>query len=188
MSFAQILTNSNLPIVVLNTNNVTIPNTPKIPATMGIIWNQDDQNNSVTDSFNEYYGQIGIERRGSSSNSFPAKSYSIETRSPLDSNHNVNIFQMPKDNDWILYAPYNDKSLIRNVLTYHLGNKLGHWSPRTQFCELILNGDYMGVYVFMEKIKINPGRVDIYENNMNDTEDNTLTGGYIFKIDKFKDF
>ena len=181
---SQVLTTSNLPIVVVNTNNVTIPNTPKIPATMGIIWNEDNSENSILDPFNEYFGQIGIERRGSSSNSFPAKSYSLETRSPLDSNYNVNIFQMPKDNDWILYAPYTDKSLIRNVLTYHLGNKLGHWSPRTQLCELILNNEYQGVYVFMEKIKINPGRVDIHENTYSDTQNNSLTGGYIFKIDK----
>ncbi len=74
--------------------------------------------------------------------------------------------------------------MIRNVLTYDLGNSMGNYSPRTQMCEVILNGDYQGVYVFMERIKQNPGRVAIDELNYEDTLGNELTGGYILKVDK----
>ena len=42
----------------------------------------------------------------------------------------------------------------------------------------------MGIYVFMERIKVNPGRVDINPLTPSDTLDNELTGGYIFKVDK----
>jgi hypothetical protein len=38
---------------------------------------------------------------------------------------------------------------------------MGQWAPRTKLCEVILNGSYIGVYVLMERIKINPGRVDV---------------------------
>jgi len=175
---------STLPIVVLNTNNVEIPDEPKIHATMGIIFNGDGNVNSLSDPFNEFYGEIGIERRGSSSNGFPMKSYGLETWGPDSSNYNVSIFDFPSDNDWILYAPYTDKSLIRNVLTYHLGNEMGNYSPRTKLCEVVLNDEYIGVYVFMERIKINPGRVDINPILPQDTLENELTGGYIVKIDK----
>lgn len=176
---------SNLPIVVLNTHGINISDDSKINALMGIIHNGLGNINAITDPFNEFYGQIAIETRGSSSQSFPMKSYGLETRGPEPSiNYNVSLFDWPADNDWILYAPYNDKTLIRNVLTYELGNKMGRYSPRTQLCEVVLNGDYQGIYVFMERIKQNPGRVSVNELNDTDTLDNELSGGYIFKIDK----
>jgi hypothetical protein len=175
---------SNLPIVVVDTYGVTIPDEPKINGTMGIIKNSNGALNSLSDDFNEFSGLIAIERRGSSSNGFPAKSYGLETRGPDSVNYNASIFDWPADNDWILYAPYTDKSLMRNVLIYQMGRDQGRWAPRTEFCELVLNGEYMGVYVFMERIKVNPGRVDIDPLLPADTIDNELTGGYIFKVDK----
>jgi len=175
---------STLPIVIISTNNITIPNTPKIDGFMGIIDNGAGQINNVNNPFNEFYGQIAIEVRGSSSATFPAKSYGLETRGPDSVNYNASIFDWPIDNDWILYAPYTDKSLIRNVLTFKLGNETGNYAPRTKLCELILNEEYVGVYVFMERIKVNPGRVGIDKLDYADTLDNHLTGGYIVKIDK----
>lgn len=178
------LTSSNLPIVVLDTYNVDIPDEPKIDGTMGIIYNGENQLNQLSDPYNEFYGQIAIEKRGSSSNSFPMKSYGLETRGPDSVNYNVSLFDWPSDNDWILYAPYTDKSLIRNVLTYDLGRQMGQYAPRTKLCEVILNGSYIGVYVLMERIKINPGRVNVDQLNYTDTLNNELTGGYIIKVDK----
>lgn len=175
---------SNLPIVVIDTYGVTVPDEPKIDAYMGIIHHDDGTMNSINDEFDEFNGLISIERRGSTSNGFPAKSYGLETRGPDSVNYNVSVFNWPIDNDWILYAPYTDKSLIRNVLTYDLGDDMGRWAPRTQLCELVLNGDYVGVYVFMERIKVNPGRVNIDPLTPTDTLDNQLTGGYILKVDK----
>lgn len=179
-----ILTSSNLPIVVLDTYNVDIPDEPKIDGTMGIIFNGDNQMNYLSDPFNEFYGQIAIEKRGSSSNEFPMKSYGLETRGPDSVNYNVSLFDWPSDNDWILHAPYTDKAMIRNVLTYDLGRQMGQYAPRTKLCEVILNGSYIGVYVLMERIKVNPGRVDVDPLLYSDTLDNHLTGGYIIKVDK----
>jgi hypothetical protein len=175
---------SNLPIVVVNTSFVTIPDEPKIDAVMGIINNPNPSLNHINDPFNEFYGQIRIERRGSSSNNFPAKSYGLETNGPNLVNYNVSLFDWPSDNDWILYAPYTDKAMMRNILTYQWGRSMGHFAPRTQLCELILNNEYMGVYVLMERIKANPGRVPIDPLAFSDTLDNALTGGYILKVDK----
>jgi hypothetical protein len=175
---------TNLPIVVVNTQFEAIPDEPKIDATMGIIHNDQGDTNSIHDPFNEYFGQITIERRGSSSNNFPAKSYGLETNGPNALNNNVSLFDWPVDNDWILYAPYTDKAMIRNVLTYQWGAAMGNYAPRTQLCELVLNNEYMGVYVMMERIKTNPGRVPINPLLYEDTVDNHLTGGYILKLDK----
>lgn len=178
-----IFSESNLPIVVVDTDEPAILDEPKVAAVMGIINNADGVN-SLTDEFNEFYGEIGIEIRGSSSGTFPKKSYGLETRGPDSTNYNVSIFDWPVDNDWILYAPYSDKSLIRNVLTYEIGRAMGEYAPRTQPVELVINGQYQGVYVFMERIKQNPGRVNVNKLKFEDTEDNELSGGYIIKIDK----
>lgn len=179
-----VFTSSNLPIVSINTNSQTINDNVRIVADMGIIYNGVGNRNYMVDPFNEYNGKISIELRGSSSQSFPKKSYSLETQDSVGNNNNVAIMDMPKENDWVLYAPYSDKTLIRNVLTYRLGEKLGGYAPRTKLCELVLNGDYKGVYVFTEKIKKDNDRVDIATLDSTDLSGDDLTGGYIVKIDK----
>ena len=175
---------SNLPLVFINTNGQTIQDNVRITADMGIIYNAFGTRNFLTDPFNEYNGKITIEYRGSSSQMFPKKAYSIETVDMLGNNNNVAIMDMPAENDWVLYAPYSDKSLLRNVLTYHLGEKLGRYAPRTKLCEVFLDNNYQGVYVFMEKIKRDKNRVDIAKLDTNDLAGDSLTGGYIVKIDK----
>ncbi|MCJ8289957.1 MAG: CotH kinase family protein [Crocinitomicaceae bacterium] len=180
-----VFNSSDLPIVVINTaGGATIPNEPKIDATMGIIYNGVGVTNSLSDPFNEFDGVIGIEIRGSSSSGFPKKQWGLETRDPSGNKIDVSIFDMAYDNDWILQAPYSDKSLMRNVLTYKMGWDTDRYAPRTKFCEVILNGEYQGVYVFMEKIKRKDGKVGINDVEPQDVSDNELTGDYIFKVDK----
>lgn len=175
---------SNLPILVINTNGLSIVNEPRVFVDMGIIDNGPGQRNYITDPYNGYNGKINIELRGSSTLGFPKKSYLFETQDSFGLNNNVSLLGMPVENDWILYAPYSDKSLIRNVVTYHLGNQMGSWAPRTRFCELIINGDYRGVYVLMERIKRDDNRLDIATLLQTDIFGNELTGGYIIRIDK----
>ncbi|MFZ4401747.1 MAG: CotH kinase family protein [Bacteroidales bacterium] len=179
-----VFTSSDLPIVVINTNNITIPDSPKINAKMGIIYNGEGVRNYLTNPFNNYNNKIGIEVRGSYSQTFPQKQYSIETRDTANLEHDTVVLGMPADNNWILYAPYDDKACLRNTLTFDLANKTGHYASRTKFCELVLNGQYMGIYVWMEKIKRGSDRVDISKLLPTDTVGDELTGGYIFKIDK----
>ncbi len=175
---------SNLPIVVINTNGQEIPDEPRIIADMGIIDNGPGTRNLVDDPFNNYSGRISIEIRGSSSQGFPKLQYALETRDTQGNNNNVSLMGLPKENDWILYAPFSDKSLIRNVMTYHFARRMGRYAPRTRFCELILNDEYQGIYVLTEKIKRDKNRVDIARLDPDDLAGDSLTGGYIFKIDR----
>lgn len=180
-----IFTASNLPIVMINTNGQTIQDDPRIVCDMGIIYNGVGATNNINDPFNEYDGKISIELRGSSSQSFPKKPYALETQDSLGNNNNVTLLGMPKENDWILYAPYSDKSLMRNFLTFDLGRKMGRYAPRTVYCELVINGAYKGIYILMEKIKRDKDRVDIAKLDVDDLAGDSLTGGYIVKIDKY---
>lgn len=179
-----VFTSSNLPIVVVNTGGVTIPNEPKLDAHMGIIYNGPGVRNNIGDPFNNYNNKIGIELRGSSSLSFPQKSYAFETRNISNAEKDTMILGMPQEHDWILYAPYDDKTCMRNVLSYDIANKTGHYASRTKFCELVINGQYQGIYVMMEKIKRDNNRVDIAKLTTADISGDDLTGGYILKTDR----
>ncbi|MEY2639706.1 MAG: hypothetical protein RIR90_1188, partial [Bacteroidota bacterium] len=113
---AQTLSSSNLPIIVINTGGQTIPDDPKVMADMGIIYNGEGKRNAVTDLFNHYSGKVGIEIRGQSSQQFPMKSYSIELWDNSGKSVDKSLFGLPKESDWVLYAPYTDKTLMRNFL------------------------------------------------------------------------
>ena len=177
-------TESELPIVVLNTNGASIPDDPKIPAHMGIIYNGPGVMNHVSDPYNNYNNLIAIEQRGSSSGNFPQKSYGFETQDINGTKHDTVLLGMPEEHDWILYAPYDDKTCMRNILSYDIANKTGHYASRTKMCELVLNGQYKGIYVLMEKIKRDNGRVDIANLKPVDIAGDELTGGYILKVDR----
>lgn len=184
---AQTLTSTNLPIIVINTNGGTIVDEPKIPADMGIIYNGSGVRNNITDPFNQYNGKIGIEIRGQSSQSFPMKSYSIELRDAAGNSQDKALFGLPKESDWVLYAPYTDKTLMRNFLAYTMSRELGHWAANCRFVEVVLNGQYVGIYVFMEKIKRGSGRVPVTKMASTDVSGDAVTGGYIFSLDKEPD-
>ncbi len=174
---------SNLPLIFIDTKSQTIIQNTKIMANMKVLNNASGENN-LSDTDFEYNGDIGIEIRGNSSAGFPKKSYTVETRFPDGTNLNFPLLGMPAENDWVFHGPYADKSLMRNVLAYNLGNKTGKWSPRTRFFELYINGVYSGVYVLVEKIKIDKDRLDLANLKPTDNDGDQVTGGYIMKIDR----
>lgn len=183
-----IFTSSNLPLIVINTHGHSIHNSYRIVADMGIINNPNGERNYLTDPFTDYNGKISIEIRGSSSTMFDKKPYGFETQDSAGNNVNVSLLSMPKENDWVLYASYSDKTFLRNEIPYYLARSLGIYASRTAFCELFINGSYRGLYVLMEKIKQDKNRVDIAKLNPQDTTGIELTGGYILKVDKPYDY
>ncbi len=177
-----VLKSSNIPIFIIETEG-EIKDEPKVDGTLGIIANEEGALNYIDDPFSGYDGIIGIEKRGNSSLSFDKKSYLFETRKASGANNNVELLGLPKENDWILYAPFIDKSLLRNVLMYDLANDLGQYAPRTRFCELVINGEYLGVYILTEKIKRDKNRVNVTEYVDESQTPNDI--GYIVRIDSW---
>ena len=106
-----------------------------------------------------FEGEAAINVRGRWSRRFPKKSYAVELREPDGSNLNASLLGMPADDDWILYAAYNDRTLVRNVLAYATARRMGRYAARTRFVDLRRNGRYHGVYVLMEKLKLHDDRV-----------------------------
>ena len=170
----DILPEDKLPQITINTNGGVIVDEPKIVAEMTII-----EADVVT-----HTGKIGIEIRGASSQMFPKKSYGLETRDANNEDLDVSILDYPEEEDWIFYAPYTDKSLVRNKLIYDLSLDINMYASRTKFVELSINDITQGTYVFMEKLKRDGNRIDINKLKEDENTGDDLTGGYILKIDK----
>ena len=189
-SQAQILTDSNLPIVVIETDGgVPIPDEPRVFGNMKIIWHQDGSRNYLTDvnnpAFLNYDGRISIEIRGSTSQMPAKKPYGLTTLQEDNvTNNNVSLLGMPSENDWILNSLAFDRTGMRDVLSYELSERLGQYASRRVYCEVVINNDYKGLYAFMEKIKVDKERVNIVKMDETCNHYPEVSGGYITKADK----
>jgi hypothetical protein len=177
-----ILTSSNLPIMVIDTEGRDIVDEPKTMARMGLIYNGPGQRNQLSDPWNEYDGWIGIEYRGNMSMNFPKKPFTFETRNEDGSDSNVVLLGLPRENDFILRAAFIDRTFLRDAIAYHLSRSIGRWAPRTTHVEVVLNGQYQGIYVLVEKIKPDQNRVNIVRMDSTDIAGDALTGGYIWSV------
>src|SRR6185369_11273395 len=182
--------NSNLPLIIINTFGRAVPDGIKIPANARFI-DTPGGRASLTGA-PDYDGWAGIAVRGSSSLGFPKHSYAFETEGETGDDRSVSLLGFPKDSDWVLYAPYTDKTLMRDFLAYELHGKMGHYSVRTKFVEVFVDSsrgklsmsDYAGVYVFEEKLKVGKDRVDIAPLLPTDISEPEITGGYLIKKDR----
>ena len=138
--------------------------------------------------------RAGIHIRGQSSSWwYPKAPYRIELRGPTDQDQDQVVLGMPAESDWALHSPYPDKALIRNAFFYSLGRDMGMPAPRFAFAELYLNvaarplasADYAGVYLLVETIKNNKGRLDLEQLKPKDITLPALSGGYIFKFELY---
>lgn len=175
---------SKLPVLVISTNNQIIEDDPKISGYLQIISRPVGELNPLADTLILPKIPLGIELRGSSSQMFPKKSYGFEIRDHLGEDSSASLLGMPAESDWALIANFSDKTFMRNALTYEMARKMGQYAPRTHYVEVVVNGDYQGLYVLTEKIKRATDRVNISKLKKTDTTGSGVTGGYILKIDK----
>ena len=180
---------SNLPLVILDAYGQQVVHGMKVPAALRII-DAGEGRSSLAGKPN-FEGRALINLRGRASLRYPKNSLTVKTVDELDDPLKVSLLGFPRHSDWVLYAPYPDKTLMRDVLAYELSNRMGRYAPRTGYVEVFVteNGrrltrrDYAGVYVLEEKIKRGNGRVEVKKLGPEDCAEPELTGGYIFKKD-----
>ena len=185
---------TNLPIVFIDTRHGDVsPNIIHkdyvIPARMKIISNEDGINYGDTlahpDQTVDYDGWISIRYRGNTSFSASEKKpYAIRTLETDDvegKKRKAAIMGMPKDNKWVMLAPYNDRSMIRDVMMFQLARPYFDYVPRAKHCEMVLDGIYYGVFVMCEKPSQGKHRLNL--DDPGDSGDE-LTGGYHLEIDR----
>lgn len=190
--YGQSLSVSNLPIVRFNTKTRVIQDEPKIPVQMEIFDNGPGQLNQVS-STPSISTVAGVEYRGSTSQAdfyflpgFVKKPYGIElwTDTTGVKAKKLSLVQMPEESDWVLNASYNDRSFMRDFIAQNVAGRLGLLHSNAKFVELIINDEYRGVYILMEKVKQGKNRVPISDLYPTENAGDDVTGGYLLKIDK----
>lgn len=190
------LTNFNtaLPLVVLNTHGQAIRPGSNITIAIHCVNTTPSQPTMLLGPA-DFDGVCAIKQRGYTSLRYAKRSFSIETRDNEGDSLHFPLLGFPPDSDWVLYGPYPDKSLMRDVLAYELSNKLGHYASRTRFVEVFLNettnklssSNYVGLYVLEEKMKRGNDRIALQKLSADDNAEPNITGGYIFKKDHLEE-
>lgn len=178
-SNAQALNPSGtLPVLIINTENNT-PVTDKenyISASYQI-------DAMGLDDVEEFEGNLQIRGRGNYTwDWFDKKPYRIklEEKKPL--------LGFKKSKHFVLLAHADDDlGFLREPMGFKLSELAGlAWTPKQKPVELILNGDYRGLYFMVENIRIDKDRVNIFdmeeENPVTD-----VTGGWLCELDNYEE-
>jgi hypothetical protein len=160
----------------------------KVDATLQIVEDYDGTPEGLAAAPLAFEGPIGIEIHGSSSTGYPKLGYRFECRDDDSTDGNCALVGLPEGSDWVLSAPYADKTYLRNALGYRLGRAAaadrGAWEPSTRFVELFLDGQYVGIYVLVERVSQERARLDFPDTT--DPEDGSVDGGFLVKVDQHR--
>lgn len=187
---------SDLPVVIVHQFFESMTDMRRTPAFFTVIDREDDgRSYLLTDQFTLQSRMI-TNYRGSSSLQFPKKQFAVRLVDEDDENRNESLLGMPSENNWIMSAPYDDKTLMRNAIAYQLSRDMGRYAPRTRFVELFLHqwggpvtmNHYHGVYMLTERIKWDNSRVNITKLGPDDNSEPEITGGYIINYDREQHF
>ena len=188
---------SNLPIVVIDSFGIDVDglgnNGIYSEAFAAFIDVDEETGRSSVLGEPDFMGNSGVRVRGSSSAwLFPKKQYRLETWDQFGEDRDVSLFGLPKDSDWVLNAPWADKTMMRNHIAYRQSEMMGGYSVRTHFFEMFFNSgggsvgmdDYQGIYVLVERVKIAKDRLDLAKLDPEDVAGPDVTGGYIIRKDR----
>lgn len=176
-STVQYKRKTNLPAIYIRTfNNQAINSkTDYVYATMWVV----DETDAVTQ-----YDSLQIRGRGNSTWNMSKKPYRIKLYKKVKFLGK----DRAKAKKWTLLANAGDKTLIRNALTSEVGQFLGlPFNPAAKFCDLTINGSYLGNYQISDQMEVRKNRVDIAEQDEHLTENSDITGGYFLEVDGFQD-
>ena len=192
---------THLPLVEIDTDGLVIPGRSikdetgttigreksadgqdEISGTISVIDNE-TENNHIGDT-PAVESRMKIHVRGNSSRSFDKSNFAIRLIDENEKNNPQSIMGMDAHHEWVLHGPYLDKTLMRNYMWYNIAGKFMDYAPNVRFCEVIVNGEYQGVYVMMERITA--GGENSRLNFSVDKKDNTFTG-YLLRLDRGSD-
>lgn len=153
------------------------------------------ENETINASLNAYDKENGANRlsdepslatecqiriRGNSSRAYVKKNYQIVLTKPDGTDNDQELLGMDRCETWVLHGPAVDKTLIRNYLAYNIaGQFMKNFVPEVRYCELFIDGEYKGLYLLTESIKVEEGRIQLNEPDKNDTQTS-----YIVAIDE----
>jgi len=141
----------------------------------------------------QFQGAAGFEYYGQTSIGFPKPPVRMEIQDALGNDMKVSLLGMPADSDWRTRNPYDDRTLMNDYLGFELHEQMGHYAVRRRYVETFVDtgggrlsypGDYVGVEVLLETIKVGNDRVNIAELTPYATNEPAISGGWMIKYDK----
>ena len=73
---------------------------------------------------------------------------------------------MTASSEWVLNGPFLDKTMVRNSLVYNTAQSLDLWSPDSAYAEVFVNGEYMGLYLALEPVNADAGRLGLSDYSL----------------------
>lgn len=190
-------TEFTLPVLYIKCSDIKtlmdkkLDNRPQVSADIYVL----DRNvNRITDIPTHVYKNTMMSLRGNSTALYqPKKSFNVDFVKEDGTSLNLPFLGMPAESDFVLYAPYLDRSLIRNYMGYTLQGMVQEWAPECVFVELFLDKpdtdlsfkDYQGVYMATENFKRGVNRINVGNFTVADNPERQFEegGGYIYNLD-----
>ena len=188
---------THLPIVSINTNGAQIPGKPiydedynvvdytlaadgttTVKASLNVINNEKEYNHLTDTSFD--MGDALIRVRGHSSRRFEKANYFVKFVNDDGTGNEQSFLGMDAHHEWAFHGPFLDKTLIRNYMWYNIAGEIMEYSPNVRFFELVINGEYRGLYLATETVTAGKegARLTLSVNK----KDNTFSG-YALRLD-----
>ena len=186
--------NSNLPAATCNPNSNTVP----------VVYLTTDNGKDITSKEEYVDGTIYIDAKGIEGYSnagtasaplvtelkgrgnwtwrgFDKKPYRIKM------NKKASLLNLTTDKSFNLLAHADDNyAFLRNTAGFALSRHFElAYTPTQEPVELFLNGDYKGLYFLVDHIKVSSNRVQIEEQEDNETNAANITGGWLLEIDNY---
>ena len=163
-----------LPVLHIHTENGQ-PITSKIVYVKGSYYLTDSID--MRNALGSKDAPLGLEIRGRGNSSWkgakkPYKIRLVEKQS---------FFGMPSNKHWVLIG-FGDVT----IAGMELGRLMGMgWTPHSRPVEVVLNDDYIGLYLLSENNRINKNRVDIYKQPDNNEDESTIPYGWLVEVDNY---
>ncbi len=182
---------SELPLVILEAFGGGKPQDKDTFRDVALMTFEASSGNAALSAMPTVATRAGWHLRGQSSATFEKAPYRVELWDEQDQDQDYNLAGLPAEADWAFIGPFVDRTLIRNPLSYDLGREMGLEAPRYALVEVYINldggplspDDYEGVYMLSETIKNSRNRLNLKDLDPEDTDEPTISGGYIFKFD-----
>ena len=145
---------THLPLISLDTGGRQIPGEARDGSVITAdlcVFDSPGANNHPTDE-PAVHESANIRYRGNSSLHFDKKNFLIKLVDEKGEEKKTALLGMAAGDEWVLHGPFLDKTLMRNYMWYNIGGEIMDWAPNVRFCELLVDGEYRGVYVLTESI------------------------------------
>ncbi len=115
---------------------------------------------------------------------YPKKQYKVKLTSKAEL-----IANTAKSKHYALQARYDDwRGYMLDAVAFQISRRIGmNWASHEEPIELVVNGDYCGLYFLTETVRVQTGRVDITEQKDLEMKPQAVTGGWLVEHDNYID-